>query len=78
MQILAMIEEAAGTRMYDSKRSSAENTINKKDQKLADINAVGWFVVNIGLVNKYPCAFFTLVSFLICVGKKMLIKHFHF
>ena len=35
-----MIEEAAGTRMYESKRSSAQKTIEKKDTKLREIEVV--------------------------------------
>ena len=35
-----MIEEAAGTRMYESKRSSAQKTIEKKDLKLSEIEEV--------------------------------------
>lgn len=38
-----MIEEAAGTRMYESKKMSAQKTIEKKDSKLQEINTVsGW------------------------------------
>lgn len=40
MQILSMIEEAAGTRMYESKRISAQKTIEKKASKLKEINTV--------------------------------------
>ena len=39
-QILSMIEEAAGTRMYESKRASAQRTIEKKDSKLKEIEVV--------------------------------------
>ena len=39
-QILSMIEEAAGTRMYESKRASAQKTIEKKDSKLKEIDVV--------------------------------------
>lgn len=35
-----MIEEAAGTRMYESKRISAQKTIEKKASKLREINTV--------------------------------------
>lgn len=35
-----MIEEAAGTRMYESKRASAQKTIEKKDSKLSEIDKV--------------------------------------
>ena len=40
-QILAMIEEAAGTMMYESKKQQAQKTIEKKDSKLREINDVG-------------------------------------
>lgn len=39
-EILAMIEEAAGTRMYESKKQQAEKTIEKKDAKLKEINSI--------------------------------------
>ena len=35
-----MIEEAAGTRMYESKRTAAQRTIEKKDSKLREIDTV--------------------------------------
>ncbi len=35
-----MLEEAAGTRMYESKRAAAQKTIEKKDSKLKEIDAV--------------------------------------
>lgn len=35
-----MIEEAAGTRMYENKREAAQKTIEKKDSKLAEIDKV--------------------------------------
>merc|ERR1712228_912941 len=39
-EILSMIEEAAGTRMYEAKKQQAEKTIEKKDQKLNEINNI--------------------------------------
>jgi len=35
-----MIEEAAGTRMYEMKKQAAEKTIEKKDLKLSELNSV--------------------------------------
>ena len=35
-----MIEEAAGTRMYESKKVSAQKTIGKKEAKLLEIQTV--------------------------------------
>lgn len=35
-----MIEEAAGTRLYETKKESAQRTIEKKDAKLAEIETV--------------------------------------
>lgn len=37
-EILSMIEEAAGTKMYESKKQIAEKNIDKKDAKLKEIN----------------------------------------
>ncbi|NWT96632.1 SMC2 protein, partial [Urocynchramus pylzowi] len=39
-EILAMIEEAAGTRMYESKKISVQKTIEKKESKLKNIEMV--------------------------------------
>lgn len=36
-EILGMIEEAAGTKMYDQKRNQAVSNMEKKDQKIKDI-----------------------------------------
>ena len=35
-----MIEEAAGTRLYESKKEAAQRTIEKKDAKLKEIDSV--------------------------------------
>src|SRR5436853_6910983 len=40
-EILAMIEEAAGTRMFEEKKEKALATIAKKDKKLEEIKSVG-------------------------------------
>lgn len=40
LQILGMIEEAAGTRMYEMKKQAAQKTIEKKDLKLSELNTV--------------------------------------
>lgn len=39
-QILSMVEEAAGTRMYEAKKQAAQKTIEKKDAKLRELNDV--------------------------------------
>jgi structural maintenance of chromosome 2 len=39
-EILSMIEEAAGTRMFEAKKTAALKTIEKKDTKLAEIDRV--------------------------------------
>lgn len=47
-----MIEEAAGTRMYESKRISAQKTIEKKATKLKEINTVSCNVyISIIIIN---------------------------
>ena len=35
-----MIEEAAGTRLYESKKEEAQRTMGKKDAKLKEIDTV--------------------------------------
>ncbi|KZC13859.1 PREDICTED: structural maintenance of chromosomes protein 2 [Dufourea novaeangliae] len=40
LEILSMIEEAAGTRMYENKKEAALKTIEKKDSKLKEINDI--------------------------------------
>ena len=42
VQILSMIEEAAGTRLYETKREAAQKTIEKKDAKLREMDAVSF------------------------------------
>ncbi|XP_043213989.1 structural maintenance of chromosomes protein 2-like [Amphibalanus amphitrite] len=39
-EILSMIEEAAGTRLYECKKQVAQKTIEKKDAKLKEINDI--------------------------------------
>ncbi|XP_057366441.1 structural maintenance of chromosomes protein 2-like [Daphnia carinata] len=39
-EILAMIEEAAGTRMYEAKKQQAIKTIEKKEEKIKEINDI--------------------------------------
>ena len=39
-EILAMIEEAAGTRMYEAKKQQALKTIEKKEEKIKEISDI--------------------------------------
>ncbi len=39
-EILSMIEEAVGTMMYETKKQACQKTIEKKDNKLREINTV--------------------------------------
>lgn len=39
-EILSMIEEAAGTRMFEDRKEKAFRTMNKKDMKVKEITAV--------------------------------------
>ena len=39
-EILAMLEEATGTRMYEDKKRETQRTIEKKDAKLEQIDNV--------------------------------------
>lgn len=41
-----MVEEAAGTRMYETKRQAAQKTIEKKEAKLVELEKVkNYFIV---------------------------------
>ena len=40
VEILGLLEEAAGTKMYDKKRDVALKTLEKKEKRLADIDLV--------------------------------------
>jgi len=48
-----MIEEAAGTRLYESKKEAAQKTIEKKDAKLKEIDSVISFLLYLSSVR--PC-----------------------
>jgi structural maintenance of chromosome 2 len=39
-EILAMIEEAAGTRMFEDRKASAFRTMGKKEKKVEEITTV--------------------------------------
>jgi structural maintenance of chromosome 2 len=46
-EILGMVEEAAGTRMYEDRKDKALKTIAKKDAKLLEIVGVFfWFYIS--------------------------------
>lgn len=40
-EILSLLEEAAGTRMYEKKKEGALRTLEKKQQRLDQIDEVG-------------------------------------
>lgn len=48
-----MIEEAAGTRMYETKKQQAQKTIEKKDAKLKELNDVSYKLVLSGQAESY-------------------------
>lgn len=52
VEILSMLEEAAGTKMYEKKKQSALITIEKKDSKLKEIDSV----------SRRYCLTFVLIS----------------
>jgi len=39
-EILGMLEEAAGTKMFENKKEAAKKTIEKKEQKMEEINRI--------------------------------------
>lgn len=40
MEILGMVEEACGTRLYEMKKLQAQKTMEKKDSKVAEITKI--------------------------------------
>ena len=50
-----MIEEAAGTRLYESKKEAAQRTIEKKDAKLKEIDTVSltWKHLQISIQSSF-------------------------
>ena len=50
-EILSMIEEAAGTRMFETKKEAALKTIEKKQEKVAEFTRVMELEINPTLVN---------------------------
>lgn len=48
-EILSMIEEAAGTRMFEDRKEKAIKTMSKKDQKVKEITAVRTVELAFGL-----------------------------
>lgn len=59
-EILAMIEEAAGTRMFEMKKEAALKTINKKQNKVEEISRVCIFIFisSLSLKNKVEFLFY--------------------
>lgn len=55
-KILAMVEEAAGTRMYEVKRQAAQKTIDKKDAKLLEFHTVHIY----NILNEFLVIYITL------------------
>ena len=47
-EILGMIEEACGTRLYETKKIQAQKTMEKKDSKVAEITRI----LNEGMISK--------------------------
>lgn len=39
-EVLSLIEEAAGTRMFEDRKEKALRTMSKKDQKIREMHAV--------------------------------------
>lgn len=43
-EILGMMEEAAGTRMFEDRKEKAKRTMGKKEKRVEEINEVSWFI----------------------------------
>lgn len=48
-EILALLEEASGTKMYEKKKQNALKTLEKKEAKLQEIDKVG-----AGIAKRWP------------------------
>ena len=51
-EVLGMLEEAAGTRMYENKKGNALKTLERKQIKVEEINKVG---ANMHVPDQPPC-----------------------
>lgn len=59
-EVLGMLEEAAGTRMYETKKEAALRTLEKKQVKVDEIDKVGpaWLVKHSEGECLWFCCFF--------------------
>lgn len=86
-EILSMIEEAAGTRMFEMKKQAAQRTIAKKQTKVEEINKVSKklnqdFILedDISSIRYYPKKLLPpLINYetkglTICVGRQIILK----
>lgn len=48
-EILGMMEEAAGTRMFEDRKEKAKRTMGKKEKRVEEINEVSKFIPNLSL-----------------------------
>jgi hypothetical protein len=56
-EILGLIEEASGTRMYEEKKEKALRTISKKEKKVEDIESVSFFIYGVSRQLIWLCSF---------------------
>lgn len=59
-----MIEEAAGTKLYESKKEAAQKTIEKKDAKLKEIDSVSIVRLTSKNLPRFSVSFATVERFL--------------
>lgn len=52
-EVLGMLEEAAGTRMYETKKEAALRTLEKKQVKVDEIDRVGLFLITLGVAIRH-------------------------
>jgi len=53
-EVLGMLEEAAGTRMYETKKDSALKTLDKKQVKVDEIDRVRGFLTRSTHISSVP------------------------
>lgn len=58
-EILGMMEEAAGTRMFEDRKEKAKRTMGKKEKRVEEINEVSKFVLNVLLSPLYSTHYYS-------------------
>jgi structural maintenance of chromosome 2 len=55
-EILGMVEEAAGTRMFEERKDKAVKTMTKKDKKVEELESVSVCAIMLRMSGLHPLA----------------------